>query len=129
MKVLIFGREPAVLSGVVEALLALLLSLNLFGLTPNDISLWMAGVTAALGLYTAYVTKQTVLGGAVGFAKAVLILAVAYGLPLNENQTIAVISFVTVTLGFVLRPQTGVVVSPNFNPNPDAPENRLIRAA
>lgn len=114
----IFGREPSVLVSVVEAFLALLLSMNALGLDANSVSLWMAAIVAALGLYTAYVTRETLLSAGTGFAKAALILAVAYGLPLNENQTVAVISFITITLGYVLRSQNAPLEKPTFKYEP-----------
>jgi hypothetical protein len=106
MRVKIFGHEPAAIVGVVEAFLALLLALNVVGLTGNTAALIMAAVTAAMGLATAAMTRDRLLSAVVGFAKAALALAIGYGLPLTDVQTSAAIGFVTVVAGLFLRTQT-----------------------
>lgn len=114
MSVKIFGREPAAVVGVLEALFAVALSFNALHLTSESVALWMAAVTAALGVYTAYVTRDTMLGVAVGFAKAALALAVGYGLSLSADQTSALLATVTVVFGFFQRTQTSPVANPSF---------------
>jgi len=105
----IFGREPAFWIGLLEACLVMVLSFNQLGLTQATIGAIMAVVTGALGFYTAYVTKQTLLGVGVGLAKSVLVLGTTFGLALTENQTAAIISVVTLGLGAFNRTQAEVV--------------------
>lgn len=107
----IFGHEPAAYVGVIEAFLALLLSIHLFGLTDESVGLIMAVVTAAAGLLTAYMTHNQLLSALTGFAKAALALAVGYGLHLDVTQTAAIIAFVTVTAGLFLRTQNSPVLT------------------
>lgn len=114
----VFGREPAFYVGLVEAVLALLLSLNVLGLTTETVGAIVAVVVTGLGFYTAYVTKDTLLGVGVGLTKAVAALGVAYGLNLSENTTVAVIAVVTVLLGSYQRTQTSPTRLPGFGLTP-----------
>lgn len=125
----IFGREPAFYTGFFEAVLVLLLSLHTFDLTAEKIALIMAVVTTVLGFYTAWVTKDTLLGVGIGATKAILALAVAYKLNLSADTVAAIIGVVTVALGSYQRTQTAPVIKPNFNPSPAAAENRNLLAA
>lgn len=119
----IFGREPSALVGVIEAGLAMLLTLNVFSLDHEQVALIMAAVVAVLGLYTAYATSQTLLGAIVGAAKAVIALAVGFGFEFSADKTAALIALVTVLAGFFQRTQAAPVVHGNFNPDPTVPAN------
>jgi hypothetical protein len=101
----IFGQEPAAVTGVIEALLALLLSFGLFNLTQDTVGVIMAVVTAAMGLLVAYATHQTVYSAVIGLAKSVLVLAVTFGLHVTDNQTASLIAVVTLVAGLYLRQQ------------------------
>lgn len=126
----IFGRDPATWVGLIEAVLVMALSLNMFELSHETIALIMAVVVSAFGIYTAYVTNQTMLGVVVGFTKAVIALAVGFGFEFGPDRTAALIALVTVVIGFYQRTQVSPVVKPNFNTNPAAPINRdLLTAA
>lgn len=102
----IFGREPAFYIGLIEAVLALVLSYNAFGLDQEQGAAIVAVVAAVLALYTAYVTRRTLLAVGIGAAKAVLVLFVAFGLHFTENQTAAIIALVTLVLGAFNMTQT-----------------------
>lgn len=108
-----FG-EPAFWVGLIEAVLALLLSLNLFDLTAETVSLIVAVVVAALGVYTAFVTRDTLLGVGIGFAKAALALGAGYGLALSTDQTAAVLAVITIGLGAYQRTQTSPAARPSL---------------
>lgn len=112
----IFGREPAVYVGLVEAVLALALSFGLFGLTQEQTGALVACTAALLGLYTAYVTQDTLLGAAVGFVKAALVVGVTFGFALTDEQNGAVIALVAVVIGFWQRTQTSPADEPSFLP-------------
>lgn len=105
----IFGREPAALVGLVEGLLAVLLSFGLFALDQEQVAAIVAVVTAVLGVVTAYATKDTMLGVIVGLGKSVLVLGAAYGLALNDSQTGALIAAITLLAGFWHRSHTSPV--------------------
>lgn len=106
------GREPAALVGLIEAVLSILLVFGL-GISQGTFGPIMAVVVAAAGVYTAWATKDTMLGVIVGLSKAVLILAAVYGLSLSDAQTGALIGLVTLVIGFFQRTQTSPVLSPS----------------
>lgn len=108
----ILGREPAALVGVVESVLAVLLTFGVLGLDQAEAGVIMAAVVAVLGLVTAWATKDTLLSALSGAAKAVLVLAATFGLPLTDNQTGAVVAAITVLGGFWLRQNTSAVETP-----------------
>lgn len=110
----IFGREPAVLVGTIEAGLVLLLSFGLFDLSQETVGLIMAVVIAAFGLYTAYVTSETLLAAALSFIKAALALATVYGFALTDAQMGAVLAFVSVAFALFQRTQTSPLPEPSF---------------
>jgi hypothetical protein len=107
-------REPAFWVSLGEAALALLLTLNLLPFTEAQSVLIMAVVMAGLGVYTAWRTRDTMLGVGIGLAKAVLALGVGFGLSLTEPQTTAIIAFVTIALGAFQRSQTSPLAVGTF---------------
>lgn len=111
----IFGREPAAWAGLIQALLALALSLNAFSLTPETVALIMAVVSAAFGVYTAWVTASTMLGVIVGLINAVFALVAGYGFELSTATTSAAIALVTVVVGLFQRTQTTPLPAPSFS--------------
>jgi len=111
----ILGREPAAWSGLIQALLVLALSNHAFSLTPETVALIMAVVTAAFGVYTAWVTANTMLGVIVGLANAIFALVIGYGLDLSTEMTSAAIALITVTVGFFQRTQTTPLPAPSFS--------------
>lgn len=113
----IFGREPAALIGVVETFLVLLMAFRL-GVDQELLGAIMAVVTAGFGVYSAYVTKDTLLGAAVGLLKSALILAAVFGFTLTADQTAAVIALVTVGLSLFQRTQTTPLANPSFEREP-----------
>lgn len=112
----LFGREPAAWVGLIESLLTLLLAFGL-GISQTTFGPIMALVVAAFGLYTAWATRDTMLGAIVGLAKAVLVVGAVYGLTLSNGQTGALIAVVTVLVGFFQRTQTSPVDAP-VDPSP-----------
>lgn len=113
----IFGHEPAAIVGVVEAVLAVLLSFGLFGLTQEQAGGILAFTAAALGLVVAYATRNTVLSAVTGFAKAGLILAATFGFALTDAQNAAVLALVAVVGGFLLRANNSSVETAVSSPS------------
>lgn len=107
-------REPAALIGLISGVLSLLLSLNLFGLTNENVGLIMGVVTAAFGVYTAWKTKDTLLGVIVGFVNSGFALVAGYGFELSPATTAAAIAIVAVVVGFFQRTQTAPLVQGSF---------------
>lgn len=112
----IFGREPAAWVGLIEAGLALAV-LTFLHITSDQTALVMAVVVSLFGIYTAWVTKDTMLGVVVGLAKAALALAIGFGFSLTPDVTAGLIAFVTVAMGLFNRQTTSpVVVVPEPSP-------------
>jgi hypothetical protein len=125
----IFGHEPAWYTGLFEVALVLLLSFHTLGLTADSVAAIMAVVTAAFGFYTAWVTKDTLLGVGVGLLKAMIALAAAYKFNFSADQVAGIIGLASVLLAGFQRTQTSAVAKPNLNPNPKAEVNRQLLAA
>ena len=115
----IFGREPAAIIGLLEAVLASLLAFGLLGWAGLDsaeaVGTVMALVSALLGSYVAYVTRDAVLGYVLAAVKAGIALAAVYGLELTMEQAGAVIALTSVVVGFFQRTQTGPAVVPSLH--------------
>lgn len=111
----IFGREPAAWLGLIEMVLTLLMAFS-FGVDQTTFGPIMAVVTAVFGVYTAWVTKDTLLGVIVGLAKSGFVLMAVYGFTFTDAQTGAVIGVITVVVGFFNRTQTSPVLE-----NPGVP--------
>lgn len=108
-------REPAALVGLISGVLALLLSLDQFGLTNERVGLIMGVATALAGVYTAWKTRDTMLGVVVGAVNAIFALVAGYGFGLSTNTTAAVIAIVTVIVGFFQRTQTTPLAKGTFD--------------
>jgi hypothetical protein len=111
----ILGREPAAWSGLIQALLALALSVDRFNLSNEKVGLIMAVVAAVFGVYNAWVTASTMLGVIVGLANAAFALMAGYGFELSTATTAAVIALVSAAVGFFQRTQTSPLPAPSFS--------------
>jgi hypothetical protein len=107
----IFGREPAAWVGLIEAFL-FLLTASVLDWSQEQVALVMAVVLAVSGAYTAWVTKDTMLGVVVGLAKAVLTLLIGFGINIAPELMAAILGFTTVAVGFFQRTQTFPVYDP-----------------
>jgi len=112
----IFGREPAVWVGVIEAFLAVLLSFGI-GITDTSYGPIMAVVVALGGFVTALGTKDTLLGALIGLIKAGVVLVAVYGVTLSEQQQGSIIAAVSVLFAFYQRTQTSPIADP-VDPSP-----------
>jgi hypothetical protein len=119
MNVRIFGREPVVVSNFIEGLLAMALAfkiLNPIGIdTAEEMAVIMAVVSSGLGLYVAYVTKDTLLGAMQGFVKATIVLFAAFGYNLTSEQTGALLGIVVLGAAIWHRTQTGPAIVPSLD--------------
>lgn len=113
----IFGREPALIGGAVEAVLALFVSFGMLAFIGiNDAqgeSVVMAVVYTGLGLYVAIVTKDTLLGYVLAAAKAVIALLAFYKYDLSQEQIATLLAALSMALGFAHRTQTGPAELPS----------------
>jgi len=111
------NREPAFFVGLLGAVLALLLSFGVPGLSNETVALIMAFVNAALGFYVAWKTNETLLGVGVALTNAAVALAAGYGFNMTEAQTAAIIGLVSVILGAWQRTQVAPLVRGTFAAN------------
>lgn len=115
---MIFGREPAALVAALQAIVALLVTLNVLNWDANQVSLVMAGVAAVLGAVVAYLTKDTLLGYVITAINACAAVFVGFGLNLDADVTAGVVAVVTVLSGLYQRTQTSPDPSPSLALNP-----------
>lgn len=102
----IFGREPAFYVGVIEAVIAILVTFQLEFLTQAQAGLTVAAVVAVGTVVSAWATQDTLLAALVGATKALLVLGVGYGAPLTEEQVGLISGLVLVVGSGWLRNQT-----------------------
>lgn len=112
----ILGREPAVILGIIEAALAVLVVFNLWVSLELSV-LIMAFVSALIGTYSAWATRDTLLGYATGAVKAGIALFAYYGFGADETQIAAVVALTAVVVGAYQRTQTTPVAQPT-SPSP-----------
>lgn len=97
----IFGREPAVILHALQAVLAFLVTLpalNALGLT-EEVSGWVMTLAAgAVALLVAAATRPLVVSALTGAVQTLLTGFVAFGLPLSEQSSGALIAALNVVL-------------------------------
>lgn len=116
----ILGQEPAFFAGVLESVLAIFLTFGVFALTQETVGVIVAAFSASMGLVVAYATQTTLYSALIGFAKAILVLAVTFGAPLTDAQTGAIVAAVTLLAGAYLREKTVSVETAVSSPSPGA---------
>lgn len=122
----IFGQEPAFIVGVVEATLALLLTFpGALNLDQAQAGVIVAAVNAGLGLVVAYATTTTVYSAFVGFAKALLVLMVTFGVHLTDAQTGAAMALISLVVGGYLRSRTDSMDTAISSASPGAKREAL----
>lgn len=109
----IFGREPAALVGVVQAALWVAVVFGA-GITDQQGLLITAAVAALLDVVAAWGTRDTVLGLLVGAVKALMAVAVGFGLDWNADQQGAVLAFASIVVSLFQRTQTSPLERGSF---------------
>lgn len=107
----VFGREPAVLLGVISSVLALA-SLLILHWSTDQLAVVMAFVVAGLDFYVAWATRDTLLSVATGLIKAAVILLAGFGLDLDPATVTAVILVMNAIFSAFVRTQTSPVAFP-----------------
>lgn len=119
MNVKIFGREPVVIVNFVEGGLAFALAFGMLqGIgvdTAEEMAVIMAVVASSLGVYIAYVTRDTLLGALTGFAKAGIALGAAFGYDLTATQTSALLTGLAVLMAMWHSNRTGPASIPSLD--------------
>lgn len=107
----IFGREPAAITSVVMAAVALFVAFG-FDISTETQGLIQAAVNAVLALIVVINVHENVLPAIVAVIQTGLPLVVAFGLDLTEAQQGAILAASSLVLGLiVVRPQ----VSPKLS--------------
>ncbi len=101
---MIFGREPALVAGLIESVIALAVALGLH-LSTAQVGLVNAVAAALLGVYVAWATKDTLASAVLALSKSVLSLLIGFGLDLTTDQTATAIAVVTMALSMFNRTQ------------------------
>ena len=112
----IFGRQPAVIAGLIESAV---LVLTTFGLdwTSEQITVTNAAVSAVLAVYVAWGVKETLSGALVQLGKAVLMLLAGFGANLGPERTSALLGFLTLAVSaWNMTAQTAIVPAPGSPP-------------
>jgi hypothetical protein len=103
MQIKLFGREPAVILYVINALVAFLATIPAIGLTAESSGWVMTIANGVVALLVAVLTRPFVVSALTGALSTVLTGLAAFGLPFTEQQTGAFVMVVSAVLGLVLR--------------------------
>lgn len=110
----ILGRYPAVIVGVVSAVLQILVGFGV-GLTDQQTASINAAVAAVLGVITAFFLAQDqLLPVLVGFGQAVVTLGLAFGYDWPQDKITMVMAGIAALVALLgVHPQVTAVVAPD----------------
>lgn len=121
----IFGRQPAFWLGVLQAILAFVLTLHQVAaqlhLTDERVGAIMAVLFCLLGVYEAWLVRDTAVAALTALAKAVIALLIAFRLEVSPDTAAALIGGVAILGGLFVRSQTSPLVTPSLTNSPSAP--------
>jgi len=121
----IFGKQPAFWLGIIQALLAFVLTLHQVAahlhLTDERVGTIMAVLFALLGVYEAWVVRDTMLAALTALGKAVIALLIAYRLEVSPDTTAAVLGFIAIASGIFVRDRTSPLAEPSFKSTEESP--------
>jgi hypothetical protein len=104
MKILIFGREPALALNSLSAILGLVVTFNV-GLTQNEAGWTVAGVSAVLGAIAAAVTRPIAVQAFTTLVATIASAVAAFGYNVAPTTTAAINGLVLAVLMFITRGQ------------------------
>lgn len=121
----IFGRQPAFWLGVIQAVLAFVLTLHQVAaelhLIDERVGAIMAVLFAGLGVYEGWLVRDTMVAVLSGLAKAVIALLLAYRLEVSPDTAAAALGLVAILAGLFVRSQTSPLVTPSLTNSSTAP--------
>lgn len=112
----IFGREPAVFVGIIQAAIVLLGN-QLFGWTEDQVVAVSLVVVIVGDGFVAWVTHDTLLGVGIGLVKALVVAATSFGAVIPPDLAPQLIALTTALAGFFQHTQT----FPTYDPPKAAP--------
>ncbi|MFI6595012.1 hypothetical protein ACIBHX_02120 [Nonomuraea sp. NPDC050536] len=123
----VFGREPAAWLHALQAVLAFLVTLpvlNGLGFT-EEVSNWVMTIAAGVvALFVAIATRPVVVSALTGAVQTILTGAIAFGLPLSEQSSGALVAALNVILMLLLP----LGITPAADPDPAFVRARNVRA-
>lgn len=114
----IFGREPTLILQSISALLAVVVTFGLPGLSATQAALIVAALSAAVGVVNAVLVRPIAPAAFTGLVAALAALVAGYGLDVAQQTVGAVQVAVVAVLALITRNQ----VSPVADPQPTARE-------
>jgi hypothetical protein len=111
----VFGREPAIWLAVVAALVYAV-DAFVFDLSDGQAALINGAAAAVLGLATAWLTRDGWSAAALGALKALLALALGFGLKLSPDQQAAVLTVAAALVAAFVRTQATAPVRASETP-------------
>lgn len=121
----ILGKQPAFWLGVLQAVLAFVLTLHQVAsglhLTDERVGAIMAVLFAVLGVYEGWLVRDTMLAVLTGLAKAVIALLLAYRLEVSPDTAAAALGLVAILSGLFIRDRTSPLVVPSFSSTEESP--------
>ena len=106
----IFGREPALWSGLANAAIYLVGAFFIH-LSDGQEAVLIAVASALLGLIVAAMTHDGLSAAILGFVKAAVALALGFGLKLSADQQAVILSFAAALVGMFVRTQATAPVA------------------
>jgi hypothetical protein len=121
----ILGKQPAFWLGILQAVLAFVLTLHQAAsqlhLTDERVGAIMAAAFAVLGVWEAWSVRDTMLAALTAATKALIALFAAYRLELSVDQVAALLGLVALLGGAFVRDRTSPLVVPSFRSTEDSP--------
>lgn len=114
-----FG-EPAAAVGLLQVVLAALLTIDGLHLTNEWVALIMAFANAVAALYTMIATKTVALAVIIESFKATIALIAGFGWELSPETTAGLIGVVSFVVALYQRTQTGAAINLGFHDEPVA---------
>lgn len=107
----VFGREPALWLALV-AIVVKVVSAFIVNVSPEAQTWINTAAAAGMGLIVAIVARDSIGAAVLGFAQAVLALAVGFGLDWSAEQQAVVLSLATAIVGMFDRTQVTAPAPP-----------------
>jgi hypothetical protein len=121
----ILGKQPAFWLGVLQAILAFVLTIHSVAielhLTDERVGAIMAVLFGVLGVYEAWLVRDTMLAVLTAMAKSVIALLIVYGLEVSPETAAAALGLVAILAGVFIRDRTSPLVVPSFSSTEDSP--------
>ena len=114
MQIRLFGRDPALWINALAALLSILVTLNIKGLSIDQAAAIVSVLTAGGGLLAALATRPFSVGAFTTFASTLVVLGAAYGLHVPPETLGAIQAAIVAVLTLVARGY----ITPLHDPRP-----------